>query len=169
MRILLFFGTMLSAAFLLLAAAEVGLFAYFRCNAGRYQKSNLVVEHLSAPRRQTSHVMARGIVDGEYAEVALKSLLARTGHLGPRERRAALEAAGWSVPIYKRTDGEVFGFLVQGRSLNYVEADFIEHGSRRAAIVFGVTLILTPVFFFLTRRLLLSPKSHRQGRGALVR
>ena len=169
MRILVFFASMLSAVFLLQSAADVGLFAYLRCNAGSYQKSSLEVDHLFAPRRRTSHVMAQGTVDGEHVKVALKSLYSRTHHLTPRERAASLKAAGRSVPIYKRKDGETSEVIIQGRSLGYVEAEFFEGGSRRATIVFGLTLILTPVLFFLTRRLLLSPKSDRRGGGAPVR
>ncbi|WP_264510494.1 hypothetical protein [Luteolibacter rhizosphaerae] len=164
----MFFASMLSAVFLLQSAADVGLFAYLRCNAGSYQKSSLEVDHLFAPRRRTSHVMAQGTVDGEHVKVVLKSLYSRTHHLTPRERAASLKAAGRSVPIYKRKDGGGSESLIQGRSLDYVEADFFEHGSRRSAIVFGVTLILTPLLFFLTRRLLLSSKTDPRGGGASV-
>jgi hypothetical protein len=143
---------MLSATYLGVSAAQVAVFGYLRCQVSEYRKSMLEIESLEPSQRRKHYVMALGSVEGRPVRVALTSLCREIRKLSAEERRAVFKKPKRSVPVYVRTDGANPGFLIQGRSMGCIEADFFEHGYRRANLVFVGTLLLTPVLLIVTRR-----------------
>ncbi len=154
--ILLFFGCMLSAVYLLISGTEVARHAYIRHNAAHYHKTTLQVERFNQPlkltgRKRPANLMAYGTVEGEQVKVSLKSLRARLHGLPRAERLATLERDHKTIPIYKRNEPAA-DILIMGRSPGFLEADYFEQGPPRAKPVFITTLILFPTLFLMFRR-----------------